>query len=99
MSTLTTFHHRFTGRGLGAALACAVIVGGAAALGLSLPHDTAGQPVDPAPACVVASCQPDNHALLPGRHDFDIRPDAGRRAGRDAAPPDTSGGRVPSVLL
>jgi hypothetical protein len=77
MSTATSTHHRFPGSTLGAVLACAAIFGGAAALGMALPQGDSTQPVDPASQCTITSCQSGQHPVLPGRHDFGLRPGAG----------------------
>lgn len=86
MSSATSTRHRMPGQPVGAAIACAVILGGAAALGLALPHDTSTQPVDPTSQCTITSCHSGDHPVLPGRHDFQIRPSAD-------VDPTTSGGQ------
>jgi len=74
MSSALHIRHRLPGQTLGPAIACAVILGGAAALGLALPHDAATQPVAPTSQCTITSCHSGDHPVLPGRRDFQIRP-------------------------
>jgi hypothetical protein len=76
-STATTTRHRLHGSGLGAAIACAAIIGGAAALGIALPQGDSTQPVDPTSQCTITTCHSGQHPVLPGRHDFGLRPGGG----------------------
>ena len=77
MSTATTSHHRFPGSTLGAAIACAAVLGGVSALGLALPQDGSTQPLDPTSQCTLTTCHSGQHPVLPGRHDFGLRPGGG----------------------
>jgi len=65
---------RLPGRTATAAIGAALLFGAAAALGLALPKDAATQPVEPTSQCVITSCHAGQHPVLPGRHDFQIRP-------------------------
>jgi hypothetical protein len=70
-----------------AAVACAAVVGGAAALGIALSNNgDSTQPLAPTAECNSTSCAVD-HPVLPGRHDFQVRPHGGFQ-------PTTSGGKV-----
>jgi hypothetical protein len=86
-TTTTTRQRRFFGSAAGTALAAAVVIGGMTALGLALPDHASVQPVAPTSQCTIESCHAGDHPLLPGRHDFQLRPGGGY------VPP-TGGGHV-----
>lgn len=69
MSTVTTTHHRFPGSAGGAAIACALVIGGVSALGVALSQDHTAQPASPSVECTSASCVGPDHPVLRGRHD------------------------------
>lgn len=70
MSTATTTRH-FPGSTTAAAIACAVVLAGGAALGIALTntHSGSAEPVAPTAHCTSALCGVE-HPILPGRHDF-----------------------------
>lgn len=74
MSTASTAHHHILGPTSGAVLASVIIIGGAAAIGIALPTHDSTRPVAPTSECTIESCGAGSHPVLPGRHDFGIRP-------------------------
>jgi len=81
MTISTTTHRHFPGSTVAAAVGCAVVIGGVAALGLAVSQHDSVQPAAPTSVCVTTSCVGPGHPVLPGRHDFRLRP------GRDLSQP------------
>ena len=78
MSTATTSHHRFPGSTLGAAIACAAVLGGVTALGLALPQDGSTQPLDTTSQCTLTTCHSGQHPVLRPGGGFDSTTSGGQ---------------------